>query len=293
MYTDTQVSNLNMSDIIEDLNSNTFDSSLVVSENIKPSLFEKMFEGYNILVFNINDELYFKGKDIATVLQYSDTAKAITNNCNNQISVGDLRIKVESESTFNKIKDLGPLADLHPQTVLITEDDLYALIIRSNKRGEAEKFRKWVYKVIKEIRKTGSYNLNGNLLIGIVGQLTKIIESQNAKIDELNNKVDLLIQANQYNLPAKLFSLQDGVDYLNINFATGNNKATVQSLKDFLRDDDVKFLKSNYKPYVKYINMHYVTYNSNPFNPVDTNLKFTKTGLEYIISELRRFNYIK
>ena len=131
------------------------------------------------------------------------------------------------------------------------------------------------------------------LLTRIFDSFNKIIESQNAKIDELNNKVDLLIQANQYNLPAKLFSLQDCVDYLNINFATGNNKATVQSLKDFLRDDDVKFLKSNYKPYVKYINMHYVTYNSNPFNPVDTNLKFTKTGLEYIISELRRFNYIK
>ena len=44
------------------------------------NLIAKQFEDYNIRIFNINDELYFVGRDIAIALGYSKPRDAIVKN---------------------------------------------------------------------------------------------------------------------------------------------------------------------------------------------------------------------
>lgn len=85
-------------------------------------------------------EPWFVGKDVAVLLGYSDTAKAVRMHCKAGRPVG-----VDNSST------------LDPQTVIIPERDIYRLVMRS-KLASAERFEEWVVgEVLPSIRKTGSY----------------------------------------------------------------------------------------------------------------------------------------
>ena len=63
---------------------------LVANNTRKPSLFEKMFEGYNIRMFNLNNEIYFVGKDVALTLGYSNTRDAVSNHCDDKIQLSEI-----------------------------------------------------------------------------------------------------------------------------------------------------------------------------------------------------------
>ena len=87
-------------------------------------------------------EPYFVGKDVATLLGYSNPQKAIRDHCKNAVPVG-----VNESFT------------LDPQTIVIPERDLYRLVMRS-KLPTAEVFEEWVVgEVLPSIRKTGGYTL--------------------------------------------------------------------------------------------------------------------------------------
>lgn len=102
------------------------------------------------IIGKLND-LWFKGKDIAKILDYSDTKQAISNN----ISEKNRR----SFSSFER-GGYGVLPPFDPQTIFINESGLYQLIMRS-KKEEALMFQDWVTgEVLPSIRKTGSYALN-------------------------------------------------------------------------------------------------------------------------------------
>jgi prophage antirepressor-like protein len=103
------------------------------------------FEGSEIRVVVGPNEDMFVAKDVASVLGYSDTAKAIAAHCKASMKVGE-------SST------------LHPQTVLIPERDIYRLVMRS-KLPAAERFEEWIVsEVLPSIRKTGSYAMAGALV---------------------------------------------------------------------------------------------------------------------------------
>lgn len=93
----------------------------------------------------VNNEPYFVGKDVATVLGYTNPQKAIRDHV-------DKDDKTQNESfTVNGT-----------QVVLINESGLYSLIL-SSKLPTAKKFKKWVTsEVLPAIRKTGSYAINGD-----------------------------------------------------------------------------------------------------------------------------------
>lgn len=94
---------------------------------------------------------WFKAKEIAIVLEYSNTVKAI-----NSHVYKDCRIKWEK---LNKLSIDSP-KNWQGNTIFINESGLYSLIYRSTK-PEADKFRRWiVYDVLPSIRKTGSYNIS-------------------------------------------------------------------------------------------------------------------------------------
>jgi prophage antirepressor-like protein len=110
---------------------------------------EHMFEGKAIRTVDQDGEVWFIAKDVATTLGYSRTADAVREHCK---GVGEIRTLTAGGMQTAKI---------------ITERDVYRLVMRS-KLPNAERFQDWVCEeVIPSIHKTGSYGqpaLNDNLL---------------------------------------------------------------------------------------------------------------------------------
>lgn len=99
----------------------------------------------------VNDEPFFRGKEIATILGYKDTQDAIQKH-------------VDEDDVFTWEEISVDLPDDIPKTFVkntkfINESGLYSLILRS-KLPEANKFKKWVTsEVLPSIRKTGKYDI--------------------------------------------------------------------------------------------------------------------------------------
>ena len=91
----------------------------------------------------INDEPWFVGKDVASVLGYAKPSNAI------MIHVDD------EDKTSSLIQGSG--SKYKAQTMLINESGLYSLIL-SSKLPQAKEFKRWVTsEVLPQIRKMGGY----------------------------------------------------------------------------------------------------------------------------------------
>ena len=100
---------------------------------------------------NSIDSVWFVGKDIANMLGYSDTKKAI------QDHVSDYNITIFGD--WVHLPDYDYRTSLQNHTKLINEAGLYELIMGS-KMLEAKEFKKWVTcEVLPSIRKTGHYSI--------------------------------------------------------------------------------------------------------------------------------------
>ena len=121
------------------------------------SIMEKVFH-YNeskINVVKCNDDIWFKGKDIANVLGYENPGKAI------RIHVdSDDKMPIDELFTVSKGgSESDPPSEINYQrsTIYVNESGLYTLIFTS-KLESAKIFMKWVTsEVLPSIRKTGSY----------------------------------------------------------------------------------------------------------------------------------------
>ncbi|QEY34653.1 hypothetical protein FL966_06060 [Caproiciproducens galactitolivorans] len=95
----------------------------------------------SIRVIEINNEPYFVGKDVAEILGYTNTPKAI-------------RDHVDDE---DKLTERFVLSGQNREVICINESGLYSLIL-SSKLPTAKKFKHWVTsEVIPSIRKHGLY----------------------------------------------------------------------------------------------------------------------------------------
>ena len=109
------------------------------------------YENTELSIIKKDDEIWFKAKNIAEILEYKDTERAI------QIHVDD-----EDKKMLKNIKAVCPddLSGQKNNTIFINESGLYSLILRS-KMEKAKEFKRWVTKeVLPSIRKTGNYELN-------------------------------------------------------------------------------------------------------------------------------------
>jgi prophage antirepressor-like protein len=122
------------------------------------------FEGNNVRTVLINDEPYFVGKDIADILGYSNTSKAI-------------RDHVDEE---DKLTERIVLSGQNREVITINESGMYSLVL-SSKLPNAKKFKRWVTnEVLPSIRKHGAYMtdekieealLNPDTIINLATQL--------------------------------------------------------------------------------------------------------------------------
>ena len=95
--------------------------------------------------------VWFKRKNVALCLGYSNTEKEIRMHVDNED-------KVEIRSC----PKWAALKSLHPQTILINESGLYSLIFRSQLES-AKTFKRWVTSdVLPSIRKYGHYRMFNN-----------------------------------------------------------------------------------------------------------------------------------
>ena len=169
-FTLTKNGNVKKSDITKILNK-------FLIENNKKSLKDKAIDfGNRIFQYAeqtfsyiiVDGIIYFKAKEIAKFLCYKNTNDAIC------VHVSDEE-KFTHEELMKKNKNLGggespplnnrgrdsrPLTHNEKNTIYITEDGLYDLIL-SSKMEEAKNFRKFITKeILPVLRKTGSYSVH-------------------------------------------------------------------------------------------------------------------------------------
>lgn len=100
----------------------------------------------DIRTVQLNNEIYFVGKDVAEALGYSNASKAVSTHVGEEDRI--LKVLEADSQNGNVVKT---------QTALINESGLYALIFGS-KLESAKRFKHWVTsEVLPAIRKTGSY----------------------------------------------------------------------------------------------------------------------------------------
>lgn len=101
------------------------------------------FEGKEVRTLKINDEPYFVGKDVATILGYAKAANAISQHVDDE------------DKGVTKMMTPGGNQNIQ----IINESGMYSLIL-SSKLPNAKKFKHWVTsEVLPAIRKNGSYQL--------------------------------------------------------------------------------------------------------------------------------------
>lgn len=127
----------------------------------------------------IDNDVWFVGKDVAQALGYSDTADAI-------------RTHVDEEDKHHvKVGEIPTLKTSNYGAYLINESGVYALVFGS-KLPTAKKFKHWVTsEVLPSIRKHGMYAkdelLNNPDLLIAVAQELKEERQKNAQLTAENN----------------------------------------------------------------------------------------------------------
>jgi len=125
------------------------------------------FETSRVRTLNLEDVIWFVGKDVADTLGYSASRNALSKHVDND------------DKLTHQISASGQMREM----TLINESGVYSLIFGS-KLDSAKRFKKWVTsEVLPSIRQTGGYQLM---------QLspTEMLKLQNDSILEVSEKVD-------------------------------------------------------------------------------------------------------
>ncbi|HBF6217482.1 BRO-N domain-containing protein [Clostridioides difficile] len=199
-------------------------------------IFEKIEFG-QIRMAEIDNKPYFVGKDVAKSLGYKNTNDAILRHCKGVVKHEGFKI--------NGIK-----------IALITEGDVYRLIVGSN-LPNAEKFESWVFdEVLPTIRQTGQYQAQQHVITELTGtigdlkgtikeykKLCKITCSKKQQYSKyIKNRLDIDKANKEYNqVKARLFLILGVEKWEDIDFDTSNN--LIQII-----DDCIKVIKSE-RPY--------------------------------------------
>ncbi|AYV75626.1 MAG: putative BRO-F [Terrestrivirus sp.] len=139
-----------------------------------------------IEVVKHEDEIWFKGITIATILGYKNSSDALIKHVKeiNKMTAIDLSNKtIAIRDSLNKFNSL---------TIFINEAGLYSLILKS-KLKQAEQFQEWVTgTVLPSIRKTGKYDIKNdvkkNIAHKIMYDLNDYVNKSCIYILKLNDK---------------------------------------------------------------------------------------------------------
>ncbi len=178
------------------------------------------FEGNRVRTLKVNDEPYFVGKDVASILGYSNTRDALNKH-------------VDSEDK-NTVAIHDGITRGNPNQVVINESGLYSLIL-SSKMPNARKFKHWVTsEVLPAIRKHGAYMTdqkafnvvhNKNGLADLLQQAADQLKQKDIRIEE--------VEAENKNLSIQLEESNKKASYLDVILGTPDAMATTQIAADY------------------------------------------------------------
>lgn len=228
----------------------------------------------DVRTVTINGEPWFVGKDVAEILGYSNTRKALADHVDGEDKLDGVTIR----------DSIGR----EQSPVFINESGLYALIFGS-KLESAQRFKHWVTaEVLPALRKTGSYQApQGKELLALaVLEAQKTIEEQNKAIERMKPKVifaDAVETSHTSILIGDLAKLlkQNGVE-------TGQ-----QRLFSRLRDEGylMKTGSSRNMPKQKYVEMGLFQIKETVISNPDGSVRMTKTtkvtgkGQQYFLNK--------
>lgn len=143
------------------------------------------FNGAQVRALTIDNEPYFVGKDVAEILGYRNTSKAILKHVDDE----DKQILKSQNGTLENIPNRG--------LQIINESGLYSLIL-SSKLPTAKQFKRWVTsKVLPTIRKHGAYMTdkkaeaivtNKDALADLLKQASDQLKEKDIQIAEMKPK---------------------------------------------------------------------------------------------------------
>lgn len=152
------------------------------------------FKNNQVRTVQIDNDAWFVGKDVATILGYSQTAKAV-------------RDHVDDDDKGVSVLDTH---GGQQRMTLINESGVYSLVFGSN-LPNAKEFKRWVTKkVLPEIRKTGSFNSPQSpeemlaLTMNVTNRTVKRVESIEKDVNDLKNNV--LLDTGSYAVIGRLVS---------------------------------------------------------------------------------------
>lgn len=127
----------------------------------------------------VNNEPWFVGKDVASILGYKKPENAIANHVD------------DDDKTTTLIQGTG--SNYKSKTLIINESGLYSLVL-SSKLPSAKKFKRWVTsEVLPALRKTGQYQvkeLSGSeLMAKALIEAQSVLAAKDKQIEQMKPKV--------------------------------------------------------------------------------------------------------
>ena len=138
------------------------------------------FENHEVRSLLLNNEPWFVGKDVADVLGYSNSRKAMADHVDDE----DKEVLTSQNVTLENIPNRG--------ITVVNESGLYSLIL-SSKLPSAKKFKRWVTsEVLPALRKTGQYQvkeLSGQeLMARALIEAQNVLAAKDKQIEEMKPK---------------------------------------------------------------------------------------------------------
>lgn len=227
----------------------------------------------------IDNEPWFVGKDVAQILEYIETAKAI-------------RTHVDAEDKGVSVLDTpGGKQEI----TIINESGLYSLVL-SSKMPRAKEFKRWVTsEVLPTIRRTGGYvadeeKFAETYLPFLDEPYKNLFKLQMIAINKLNERIrhdePLVEFANQVGNSTNLIDINAMAKLArNMNIPIGRNR-----LFYWLRKN--RILMQNNLPYQEYIERGYFAVKESVFETDSMTKTYQQTyvtgkGQQYIIGRLK------
>lgn len=230
---------------------------------------------FSLQVLTIEDQPYFIGKEVATILGYVRSDNAIRNHVDNE----------------DKLMHRFSASGQNRNMTIINESGLYSLILKS-KLPQAKQFKRWVTsEVLPSIRKHSTY-LTDSKLDEVLSNPDTIIKLA-TQLKEEKQKVKSLAQ--DLNIAKPKIEYHDLIlnndSLLSVNQIAKDYGLSARGFNQLLHDLGIQYKQSNtWHLYAKYQRFGYTQtqpYYDRKGNLLSTSTKWTQDGKKFLYKLLR------
>lgn len=187
---------------------------------IKGRKFESGRLGMDLVVYEIDGKEWFRGTDVAMLLEYSDTSTTIRD----RVSL-DYKLKKYIKSVEIIGNGFSDHSEILNNVTFISESGLYQLVFKSS-MSKAIEFQKWVYEeVLPSLRQNNFYvdkdNINKNQIEELKEYLFDLCESGKISL----GKASKMLFGNESELKKRFVNL-GWINYDNCTFEQKRFKAS-------------------------------------------------------------------